>query len=180
LTLLVKTGIKKPLEQDRASTQILSSEEVNRAEFSSYTQESYNNLLSSISIIVAVLIFAAGALAMLVIYNLTNININERRGEIATLRVLGFHQGEAASYIFREIVILSILGSAAGLVLGIPLHRFVISVAENPDLMFGRSISGLSFILSAAITLAFSGAVDLLMLGKIRRIKMAESLKAIE
>ncbi|MDR3139401.1 MAG: ABC transporter permease [Treponema sp.] len=117
---------------------------------------------------------------MIVLYNLTNININERKRELATLRVLGFHQQEAAAYIFREITLLSITGTGAGLFLGIPLHRFVTGVAENQDLMFGRTIAPLSFILSALITLLFSAAVDLLMLKKIRNIKMAESMKAAE
>ncbi|MDR2102425.1 MAG: ABC transporter permease [Treponema sp.] len=117
---------------------------------------------------------------MIVLYNLTNININERKRELATLRVLGFHRGETAAYIFREIAVLSIIGTAAGLFLGIPLHRFVAGVAENQDLMFGRTIAPLSFILSTLITLFFSAAVDLLMLKKIRDIKMAESMKAAD
>jgi putative ABC transport system permease protein len=117
---------------------------------------------------------------MIVLYNLTYININERSREMATLRVLGFHQGEAAAYIFREITILSMVGALAGLLLGIPLHAFIISVAETTDLMFGREIAPLSFILSGIITLVFSALVDLLMLGKIRNIRMAESMKAVD
>jgi putative ABC transport system permease protein len=179
-TLWIKTGVKDPAEQDRVLGEILSKEAVAGAEFTSQTQGSYNNLLKSIGFVVVVLIFAAGGLAMIVLYNLTNININERKRELATLRVLGFHQREAAAYIFREITTLSITGTAAGLFMGIPLHRFVIGVAENQDLMFGRTISPLSFILSALITLLFSAAVDLLMLKKIRDIKMAESMKAAD
>jgi putative ABC transport system permease protein len=114
---------------------------------------------------------------MIVLYNLTNINIIERTREIATLRVLGFHKSEAASYIFREITILSIFGIIAGLFLGIPLHRFIIGVAENPDFMFGRHIVPLSFILSGIITVLFSVFVDLFMLKKLGSIKMAESMK---
>jgi putative ABC transport system permease protein len=165
---------------DRILTRVLSSDAVAVAEFTSHTQQSYTSLLNSIGFVVLILIFAAGGLAMIVLYNLTYININERSRELATLRVLGFHQSEAAAYIFREITILSITGAAAGLLLGIPLHRFVIGVAENVDLMFGRHIRGLSFFLSALITLFFSFGVDLLMVKKIRRIKMAESMKAID
>jgi putative ABC transport system permease protein len=179
-TLLLSTGIGEGAEQDAAITRILASESTAAAEFNSHVRESYNRLLSSIDFVVLVLISAAGGLAMIVLYNLTNININERSRELATLRVLGFHRKEAAAYIFREIGILSLLGAAAGLVLGIPLHRFIISVAENPDLMFGRRISPGSFIFSALITLVFSSLVDLLMMGKIRNIKMAESMKAAE
>ncbi|GHU82154.1 hypothetical protein FACS189468_6060 [Spirochaetia bacterium] len=179
-TLLVHSGAKDPAERDRLITRALSITAVDEAEFTTHTQQSYTNLLSGISLVVVLLIFAAGGLAIIVLYNLTNININERKRELATLRVLGFRQGEAAAYIFREIAVLSITGTAAGLLLGIPLHRFIIGVAETVDLMFGRHITALSFILSAAITLVFSGAVDLLMLAKIRRIEMAASMKAVE
>ncbi|AEF82937.1 ABC transporter permease [Leadbettera azotonutricia] len=179
-TLFARTNIKTEQEKDELISRLLSEDAVAGAEFTSRTQESYNNLLASISYVVLILIIAAGGLAMIVLYNLTNININERTKELATLRVLGFHQAEAAAYIFREITVLSIAGAAAGLLLGIPLHRFVIGVAETTDLMFGRHISSMSFILSAVITLFFSGAVDLLMLKKIRTIKMAESMKAVD
>jgi putative ABC transport system permease protein len=179
-TLFVRTAAKDPGSRDEILTRVLSANTVGEAEFTSHTQQSYTKLLNSIDFVVLVLIFAAGGLAMIVLYNLTYININERRRELATLRVLGFHQGEAAAYIFREIAILSITGVAAGLLLGIPLHRFVIGVAENVDLMFGRNIRGSSYFLSALITLVFSFGVDLLMIKKIRRIKMAESMKAVD
>ncbi|GHV74433.1 ABC transporter permease [Spirochaetia bacterium] len=184
-TLLVKTGVEGLAAQDAGIydaiiTRILESDLVTGAEFTAHVQTSYNNLLASISLVVLILIAAAGGLAMIVLYNLTYININERSRELATLRVLGFHQGEAAAYIFREITILSIVGALAGLLIGIPLHGFIISVAENTDLMFGREIAPLSFVLSALITMVFSALVDLLMLGKIRNITMAESMKAVD
>ncbi|MDR2796793.1 MAG: ABC transporter permease [Treponema sp.] len=164
--------------QDELMANLLSHKEVSSVEFIAQVQASYTKLLDSIGFVVLVLIFAAGGLAMIVLYNLTNINITERTREIATLRVLGFHQAEAAAYIFREITVLSIIGAGAGLLLGIPLHRFIIGVAENVDLMFGRRIAPLSFGLSAALTLVFSGGVDLVMLKKIRHITLADSLKA--
>jgi putative ABC transport system permease protein len=179
-TALAITGITGAAEQGAFTERLLASGDVMIASFTSQTQASYNNLLSSISAVVIILIFASGCLAMLVIYNLTNININERKREIAALRVLGFHQGEAAAYIFREITVLSVIGALAGLALGVPLHRFLIGVAENADLMFGRDISTAGFVLSALFTLAFSGCVDLLMLPKLRAIKMAESMKAAD
>jgi putative ABC transport system permease protein len=179
-TLLVKTGVEDPSDQDAIITRILESDLILGAEFTSHVQISYNNLLSSMSLVILILIAAAGSLAMIVLYNLTYININERSRELATLRVLGFHREEAAAYIFREITILSIVGVAAGLVLGIPLHRFIISVAETTDLMFGRKIAPSSFVFSGVITLLFSALVDLMMLGKIRKIPMAESMKAVD
>ncbi|MHB9292328.1 putative ABC transport system permease protein [Hollandina sp. SP2] len=164
--------------QDELTADLLSSKAVSSVEFIAQIQASYTRLLDSIGFVVLVLIFAAGGLAMIVLYNLTNINITERTREIATIRVLGFHQTEAAAYIFREITVLSIIGAGAGLLLGIPLHRFIIGVAENADLMFGRRIAPLSFGLSAALTLIFSGGVDLVMLKKLRHITLADSLKA--
>ncbi|GHU86864.1 ABC transporter permease [Spirochaetia bacterium] len=178
--LFVRTGITTGAEQDAAAGEVLASNTVARAEFNSNTQETYNNLLTSISFVVLILILAAGGLAVIVLYNLTNININERSRELATLRVLGFHQGEAAAYIFREITILSIVGTGAGLILGIPLHAFMIGVAETSELMFGRNIAPLSFVLSAIFTLLFSALVNLLMLKKIRNVKMADSMKAVD
>ncbi|MDR2519393.1 MAG: ABC transporter permease [Spirochaetaceae bacterium] len=179
-TIFACTGIQGDAERDRFLAALLAEEPVMSAEFTSRIQESYNNLLHSIGFVVLVLIFAAGGLAVIVLYNLTNININERRREIATLRVLGFHRSEAAAYIFREITVLSIVGALAGLCAGIPLHGFIISVAENPDLMFGRRIGPLSFAFSGMITLFFSGVVDLFMLKKLDSIKMADSMKAAD
>jgi putative ABC transport system permease protein len=179
-TLLIKSGIDDPQAQDELIRALHAERKVGEASFGSQIRQSYENLLSSISFVVLILIAAAGALAMIVIYNLSNININERSRELATLRVLGFRQNEAAAYIFREIAVLSILGVLAGLALGVPLHRFIIAVAENTDLMFGRTISAPSYIFSALITLLFSFCTDILMLKKIRSIKMAESMKAAE
>jgi putative ABC transport system permease protein len=176
--LFVKTGIRDRAAQDESAAEVLSSEAVAGVEFTSAAQESWNRLLFSISFVVLVLIVAAGGLGAIVLFNLTNININERARELATLRVLGFRRKEAAYYIYREISILTVIGAAAGLGLGILLHSFIISVAENPDLMFGRTIAPASFALSALFTLLFSALVDILMLGKITRINMAESLKS--
>jgi putative ABC transport system permease protein len=177
-TLLLNTGISDKRLQDDAISEILSSDVVSNAEFTTYIQESYNNLLGSINFVVLLLIFAAGGLAVIVLYNLTNININERNRELATLRVLGYHHGEVAGYIFREITILSIVGTIAGLLLGIPLHLFIVDVAETVDMMLGRGITPISFILSAGITLFFSALVNLLMLKKLRNIQMVDSMKA--
>jgi putative ABC transport system permease protein len=177
-TVFAYTGIRDEEERDAFLAALLSDGEVMSAEFTARIQESYRTLLGSIGFVVLVLIFAAGGLAVIVLYNLTNININERKREIATLRVLGFHRGEAAAYIFREITVLSLAGAFVGLCAGVPLHGFIIGVAENPDLMFGRRIAPLSFVLSGGVTLFFSFIVDLFMLKKLDSIKMADSMKA--
>jgi putative ABC transport system permease protein len=176
-TVLAFTDIHDSAAQDSFTSSILAQDNVLAVEFTSQIQSSFNDFLDSINSVVMVIIFSSGALAMIVLYNLTNININERKKEIATLRVLGFQKKEAAAYIFREIAFLSAAGIIVGLFLGIPLHRFVVGVAENPDLMFGRRIVPLSFILSGILTVIFSAGVDLFMLKKLGSINMAESMK---
>ncbi|MCI7304434.1 MAG: FtsX-like permease family protein [Clostridiales Family XIII bacterium] len=177
---LVQSGIKGLAAQDQTAQGLQDSEYVASSEFNSQLKQSYEGMLSSINLIVYVLILCAGALAVVVLYNLTNININERSRELATLRVLGYYHNEVARYIFREIGLLSILGTLAGLAAGFALHRYVVITAESPDFMMGREISPLSYVLAALITLAFSALVDVLMIFKLRRIEMVESMKAVD
>lgn len=179
-TLLIKTHITQAAAQDTTLVEILSGETTLSAEFVSQTKASYDNLLESVNFIVIVLILAAGGLAIIVLYNLTNINIDERRKELATLKVLGFHNKEVAAYIYRETSILSMIGTGVGLFLGSLLHDFIVKVAESTDLTFGREISVLSFVFSAVITLMFSGIVDLIMYKKLRNIEMVDSMKAVD
>ena len=177
---LLNSGITGLKAQDETAQQLQDSDYVASVEFTSQARESYETVLSSINLIVYVLILCAGALAVVVLYNLTNININERTRELATLRVLGYHHGEVARYIFREIGLLSILGALAGLVAGKALHYYVIIIAETSDMMMGRNISLSSYLFAAGFTLAFSFLVDFLMTFKLRRIEMVESMKAVD
>lgn len=177
---LLDSGITSLALQDETAEHLQKSEYVSAVEFTSQSRESYDAMLSSINIIVYMLIFCAGALAIVVLYNLTNININERTRELATLRVLGYHHGEVAHYIFREIGLLSILGTLAGLIAGKILHYYIIVIAETADMMMGRNISPTSYLLAAVLTLAFSAVVDVLMTFKLRRIEMVESMKAVD
>lgn len=179
-TLLVKSGITGLKAEDRAAENLQDSTYVASVDFNSQTRESYEGMLDSLNLLVYVLIAFAGALAMVVLYNLTNININERYRELATLRVLGYHHNEVARYIFREIGILSILGTLVGLAAGFVLHRYIILIAESVDFMMGRDVAPLSYVLAAVITLAFSVLVDGMMLIKLRRIEMVESMKAVD
>ncbi len=144
------------------------------------TKKSLEHTFDSIGYIVWVLIFSAGALAVVVLYNLININIAERQKEIATLKVLGFYNHETATYVYRETGILCTIGTAVGLVLGIFLHAYVINMAEVDMVMFGREIAPLSYVYSGALTLLFSAVVCIAMLPKIKKIDMVESLKAGE
>jgi putative ABC transport system permease protein len=177
--LLIKSRIPNE-EQNAVAEKLLTSENVSNVEFHSQTKSTYDSLLESLGYLIAVLIIAAGALAVIVLYNLTNININERMKELATLRVLGYHNKEVAVYIFREITILSILGTAFGLLVGFWLHRYIILCAETVEMMFGREIRTASFVWSAVLTLIFSAFVNVLMLPKIKKIDMTESMKAVD
>ncbi len=179
--LLVKTtAADDPSSQDEMLRHLLTYDGVSRASFLAQTKQSFDNLLGSMNLIVVVLIIAAGALAVIVLYNLININIEERKRELATLRVLGFHHSEVAGYIFRETAILSLIGTLCGLFLGWLLHIFVVKVVESPDLMLGRDISLSSFIWSALITLVFSALVALIMAGKLRQIEMVDCMKTVD
>lgn len=148
--------------------------------FSSETIETYRHMLSVVNMVVVVLIVSAGALAFIVLYNLTNINVSERVREIASLKVLGFTRREVHAYVFREIVLLSLLGDAVGMVLGTWLEGFVITTAEVDYVMFGRAIHPLSFALAFALTMAFTLAILLLMRRRLDAVDMVESLKGVD
>ena len=143
-------------------------------------QESVDNMLSGINVVTYVLIAAAGMLAFVVLYNLNNININERKRELATLKVLGFYNQETAVYVYRENVLLTIIGIIFGAGFGVVLHRFVMSTVEVDMVMFGRAIYPISYLYSIFCTFAFSAMICLVMYKKIRRIDMVESLKSVE
>lgn len=138
------------------------------------------NTMESMNYIVALIILSAAGLAFIVLFNLGNINISERVREIATLKVLGFYSRETGAYVFRESMVLSVMGIVVGIPLGILLHRFVILRIKidmvSPDI----KILPLSYLYSILLVLAFTVCVDILMRHKINRINMAESLKSIE
>lgn len=148
--------------------------------FNDETIDTYKTMLRSVNMIVVVLVIAAAVLAFIVLYNLTNINITERQREIATLKVLGFTRREVYLYIFRETMMLTILGALLGLVLGIYLEGFVVVTAEVDYVMFGREIHPLSFLWGFLLTLVFSIVVMLFMGKRLDKIDMVESLKSIE
>jgi putative ABC transport system permease protein len=140
----------------------------------------FRDEIGSLNYVVLVLILSAGALAFIVLYNLTNINITERIREIATIKVLGFRDREVSAYIYRENVLLTIGGTALGLLMGVALHRFVMGTMEIDTMMFGKSIELLSYGLSILLTFGFSVLVNVFMYYKLRRVKMVESLKSVE
>lgn len=176
-TLFVRSGVT---DTAKATEQLLSDGRVSSVEFTSDTLETFESLSSTMGLVIAVLVISAGALAAIVLYNLTNINIEERRREIATLRVLGYKHYEVAGYIYRESAILTIVGALLGLLLGFLLHMFIVGRVDSVMMMFGRAIGGLSYLWAFLLTIAFAAIVYAFMLIKLNRINMAESLKSNE
>ena len=176
-----KNGIGDDKEiQDQFTERMLAVDGVLSVSMNAGASSTFSEMMKIMDLVVIVLIVSAGALAFVVLYNLTNVNITERIREIATLKVLGFYDNEVASYVFRENVILSVMGAAVGLVLGTALCQFVIQTAEIDEVMFGRNIHILSFVWSFLLTVVFSLVVNLIMRRELKKISMVESLKSVE
>lgn len=143
-------------------------------------RERLGSMMDSLDAVVLLVIVSAGALAFIVLYNLTNINIMERIREIATIKVLGFYPGETAQYVFRENMLLTGGGALVGLALGRWLHAFVMHNVDIDLVSFPVRIAPGSYALSVALTFAFSLLVDLVMNKRLGKINMAESLKSVE
>lgn len=137
-------------------------------------------MVGSLDYVVLVLIISAGALAFVVLYNLTNVNISERMREIATIKVLGFYDNEVSAYVYNENTVLTIIGIILGLIMGYFLHRYIILTGEIDYIMFGRLIRPISFVYSAILTIIFAVLVNFAMYFKLRKIEMVESLKSVE
>jgi len=167
-------------EEDSLAEKILKTEGTLTVSFSSAVKENYVNMLSALTLVIVVVIVSAGALAYVVMYNLTNINITERIREIATLKVLGFYDKEVDAYIFRENILLTLMGTAVGLFVGIFLAQFIITTAEVDLVMFGRNIYAGSYVLAAIFTLVFSLLVTLVMHRRLKDVDMIEALKSVE
>lgn len=153
---------------------------VNGSVFTTVVIDNFNNIINTLNMVIILFIVAAMALAVVVLYNLNNINVNERIRELATLKVLGFYDGEVSAYIYRENVILTLIGIVAGLFLGIPLNIAVVGIVDIDTLTFKTQLEPLSFILAASITIGFAILVNLLMHFKLKKISMVESLKSVE
>ena len=144
------------------------------------TRDTYQNSMERIDFVVVIVILSAAALAMVVLYNLSNINITERRRELATIRVLGFYDREVSAYVNRENVVLTIFGILFGILLGHVLHVWLVRSVEIDLMMFGRDTDPMAYLWAALLTAAFSAAVSLLSHRKMQHIDMVESLKSAE
>ncbi len=175
-SILIKGDMSSQLTRDG----ILNTENVNGITLNESIVSSFENISTSMNIVVAVIIISAAALAFVVLSNLTSINISERKREIATLKVLGFRHNETKDYIFKENMVLTVFGAVLGIFLGIWAHNFIITQIEMDFIMFVRSVSPLGIIYSVLLTFAFSIMINTLMLSSLKKINMIESLKSVE
>lgn len=166
--------------QKELGEKLMSMDGVQALSFVKDTRESFGNTVKNLNYVVILIIVSAAMLAFVVLYNLTNINITERIREIATIKVLGFYDSEVSAYVFRENVLLSLMGDAIGLGLGVWLHKFVIQVAQTDSVMFGRTLPFWCFAAAFVLTLIFALLVDFIMHFRLKKISMVESLKSVE
>lgn len=166
--------------ENQIGRHLMKLDDVTSVSFMSDAGGSIVTSLKSVSIITVVLIIAAGLLAFVVLYNLTNININERISEIATIKVLGFKDHEVYDYVFRENIILSMIGTLFGLVFGFFLHKYIMSTVEVELIMFVRNIKWVSYIYSIILTMLFTFIINRYMRRVLDRVDMVTSLKSIE
>lgn len=166
--------------ESELSTEFMNLDGVTGISWNSTLRNSFDDTVQNLNYVVLLMIVSAGALAFVVLYNLTNVNISERMREIATIKVLGFYDNEVAAYIYRENIILTVIGTIVGLGLGILLHRYIMLTVEMDMMMFGREISPLSYLYAAGLTLVFAALVNYAMFFKLKKIEMVESLKSVD
>lgn len=173
-------NFKDGVNEKRLTEILLLEDDILAVSLTSDTSQSFIDMIKSLNLIVVVLIVCAAALAFVVLYNLGNINITERIREIATIKVLGFYDGESSSYIFRESYISSFIGILFGWIMGAILHRFVVITAEVDLVMFERSLSFFDVLISSILTVIFTLLVNFVLHYKLKSVSMVESMKAVE
>lgn len=179
LYLLFEDGLKEA-RQLKLAEYLMGDDTVTSVTLVEQQLDSLNDMVGSLNLVVWVLIVAAGLLAFVVLFNLNNINISERRRELATLKVLGFFDDEVAMYVYRENIILTVFGIILGLFLGTWLHQYLVSTLEVDLIMFGREVTPLSYVWSVLLTILFALLVNAAMYKKLQQIDMIESLKSVE
>lgn len=177
---MIYANIPDGVETSDLSTELLDDSDILGIAYSSDTMSRFVDTIGSLKSIVIVLIVSAGLLAFIVMYNLVNINVNERKRELATIKVLGFYDREVSSYIYRENNVAVLFGIILGLILGIFLEKFVVSVAEVDAVMFISDMAWWCYAVSALITAIFALIVTIVVHFSLKKIDMVESLKAIE
>ncbi len=177
---MVISDLDEDMDKDTISASLLNTDRVLNVSFIDDILERFNDMIDNLNKIVFVILICSCLLAFIVLYNLTTINITERIREIATLKVLGFHDKEVSLYVYRETMILTVLGALVGLIFGVFLHRFVITSAEMEFIMFQRNINGISYVYAFIITMIFSIIISIFTHFKLKKINMIEALKSVE
>lgn len=167
-------------QQTAIANQLMTNPKVVNVTFLSDSSDALDDTVGVLTIVVWVLIISAGLLALIVLYNLNNINISERIRELSTIKVLGFYNNELTMYIYRENIILTVLGIVAGLVLGFFEHRYVLQTVELDMLMFSPDVHPLSYLYATLITLFFTLVVGIVVYFKLKKVDMIEALKSNE
>ncbi len=165
---------------DLISETLLNEENISSIEFNSLVKEEFEEEMESLNFVILIIILCAGALAFVVLFNLNNINVSERKRELATIKVLGFHTSEVNMYLKRENIILTILGSAFGCLFGKYLHAYLITTVGVDFVQFYEGITLTSYLYGVLLTFIFSTLIDLTLIKTLRKINMIESLKSVE
>ena len=179
-TVFSQTTCTSTDDTDALRAKLLACNYISGVTFTADTTGMLSNLIVCLNYVVGLVILCAGALAAVVLYNLISVNLAERKKELATIKVLGFYDKEVYRYIFREIDLLALIGSLVGLGLGVPLHQFIVRTIEMDRMMFIRTIAPRSYLISIALTMAFTFAVCFVMRRHVKQISMVESMKAPE
>ena len=174
------TSEENNLTDNDIASKLMETNKVINVTMTSYLSKTTNEAMDTLNIVVIILIISAGGLALVVLYNLNNINVSERIRELSTIKVLGFYDHEVTMYILRENFILTALGIIIGMFMGKILHGFVITTAEADNMMLSPSIYATSFIYSIILTIVFSLIVMFMMHRKLKKINMIDALKSNE
>ncbi len=177
-TILLKSNSNTDIKH--LQNELSNLKEIKSVSFFYKTVETFSDMFKGLNSIVYVIVISSGLLAFVVLSNLTNVNISERERELATFKVLGFTQKEINMFIYKENMVLTLIGSLLGIPLGILLHRYLILLVEFDFVMFGRNVHFISFVIAIVLTLLFSMVVNFFMAKKLNKIQMVESLKSVE
>jgi putative ABC transport system permease protein len=167
-------------EKAALATDLMNIDGVSAVVYTTQVVDSFENIVKSLNYVILVFILAAAALAFVVLFNLSNLNVNERLREIATIKVLGFYDGEVSAYIYRENILLTLLGMSVGVGAGIFLHKILSGIVKINVVMLGQKIEWSSYLWALLLTAGFAVLVNALMHRRLKSVSMVESLKSVE
>ena len=173
-------NLSETTNKEKLSNNLLDTGYFGAIQYTEDNMKMFNDIIAGMNNIVYLIILFSSFLAITVLYNLTIININERKREIATLKVLGFRDREVSSYVYRETIIMTIVGIIVGIFLGFSLNAFILMIAETDEILFIKTIKPLSYVLSFIIIIVFSIIVQVITYFILKKVDMIDSLKSVE